>query len=85
MEASSNRDMVATFQRKFSELQTLIGEDFGVNPQSITPETRFVALGVDSLELLSFVIEFEQWAGVDVEEPRRILRVQDLMNIAGIP
>ena len=84
MEADGAFDMVAVFKRSFAELQALIGEELNVNPQSITPEIRFVALGVDSLELLSFLIEFELWAGVHVDEPKRILRVQDLMNIAWI-
>jgi len=72
------------FQRTFKELQELIGEEFDVDPQKITPETRFVALGVDSLDLRNFLVEFETWAGVDAEDVT-ILRVQDLMNIAGIP
>lgn len=85
MEADGAFDMVAVFKRSFAELQALIGEELNVNPQSITPETRFVSLGIDSLEMLSFIIEFEEWAGTTVESPKRILRVQDLMNVAGIP
>lgn len=78
--------MKPTFQRTFSELQRLIGEELDINPQRITPETRFAELGIDSLELAGLIIEFETWAGVEVEgNPRSILRVQQLMDIAEIP
>jgi acyl carrier protein len=78
--------MADTLNHSFSELQVLIGESLGVNPQSISPETRLFDLG-DSLEISALLLDFEQWSDVDFEifDNPRALRVQDLMDIAGIP
>lgn len=68
-------------------LKEIIADEFGVDPESITPETAFVEdLGADSLDMVDLLMSLEDEfdiAEVDEETAANVHTVQDIMRIIG--
>lgn len=50
-------------------LQSIVGEQFRINPSKIKPETNFTKeLGADSLDVVEFVILIENEFDIEIED-----------------
>ncbi len=68
----------------FDKVKALIVKEFGVAPDSITPATALVELGVDSLAALEFVFTLEDLFHVTMNSETTDLRggkVQDVVDV----
>lgn len=49
-------------------IRTLLAEEFKVDPDAIKPEASFKELGLDSLDVVSFVMALEDRLRVEIPE-----------------
>jgi acyl carrier protein len=68
----------------YDKVVAMICEQFGVEPDELTEQTRFVDdLGADSLDVVELTIEMEERFGLDEvpeEELKKLLTVGDLVE-----
>jgi len=65
----------------FLKIVDTIVDAKGVDPASITPESSFKDLNVDSLDIAEMVMTLEDEFGVTIELEEGVTTVQDLVNL----
>ena len=55
-----------------------LAEHIGTDPRSITPDTTFDSLGIDSLDTVEMVMDLEEELGVELELDEKISTVGEL-------
>ena len=64
-------------------LQSIIGEQLGITPSKIQPETNFAKeLGADSLDVVELVMLIENEFDIEIEDQvaSQIATIQDALN-----
>lgn len=64
----------------FEKIKKIIVEQLKIDGDSITRETSFEELGVDSLDLFQIIIEIEEEFGVQIEDAESIRTVEEAVN-----
>ena len=65
----------------FQKIVDTIVDAKGVDAASITPESTFKDLNVDSLDIADMVMNLEDELGITIELEEGISTVQDLVNL----
>lgn len=65
----------------FQKIVDTIVDAKGVDPASITPESSFKDLNVDSLDIAEMVMNLEDDLGITIELEEGVATVQDLVNL----
>jgi acyl carrier protein len=65
---------------KLEVLQSILKENLDIDPQTVTAESTFESLGIDSLDLLELITELEERLDIDFGEPEGLENVGDLVN-----
>lgn len=63
----------------FEKVQNLLAEKVEVDAQTITAETKFADLGIDSLDIVEFLMTIEDEFGVTIEPSKELATVADLV------
>lgn len=67
----------------FEQLQSIVAEQLGVEPEQVTREAEFVQdLNADSLDMVELVMSLEEEFGIEIsdEEVENIRTVGDAVN-----
>lgn len=70
-------------QNKLKRLQKIVGNQLGIDPNKVKPESDFVKeLGADSLEVVELVMLIEDEFELDIEDKvaSKITKVQDVLD-----
>lgn len=70
-------------QNKLKRLQKIVGNQLGIDPNKVKPESDFVKeLGADSLEVVELVMVIEDEFELDIEDKvaSKITKVQDVLD-----
>jgi acyl carrier protein len=70
-------------QNKLKRLQKIVGNQLGIDPKKVKPESDFVKeLGADSLEVVELVMVIEDEFELDIEDKvaSKITKVQDVLD-----
>ena len=65
----------------FEKIVETIVDSKGIEASSITPESSFKDLNVDSLDIAEMVMTLEDEFGITIELEEGITTVQDLVNL----
>ncbi|MCI0359540.1 MAG: acyl carrier protein [Planctomycetaceae bacterium] len=63
-------------------LQKMYAEPLGVAPEKISPQTKLKDFGMDSLDTVELVMEFEEWFGVHIpdDDAEQLQTIEDLIR-----
>lgn len=65
----------------YEKLVSYAAKQLDLNPDDITPESTFESLGIDSLDIVEMIMDFESELGVELEmEDQKITTFQELAN-----
>ena len=65
----------------YEKLVNMIAKQLDLDPEIITPESTFVGLGIDSLDLVETVMTLENELGIELDtEDHKIETMQDLVD-----
>jgi len=53
-----------------NRIQSLIAEHFGIDLNTLTPETQIAGLGIDSLAMIEFMFEMEEKFNIRMADSR---------------
>lgn len=70
-------------KNKLKRLQKIVGNQLGIDPNKVKPESDFVKeLGADSLEVVELVMVIEDEFELDIEDKvaSKITKVQDVLD-----
>jgi acyl carrier protein len=70
-------------QEIFEKVQEIVAELLDVDPETVTPESKFQAdLGADSLDLVELIMEFEERFGGEIsdEDAQKITTVGEAVK-----
>jgi len=65
----------------FQKIVETIADNKGIDSSSITPESNFKDLNVDSLDIAEMVMTLEDEYGISIELEEGIATVQDLVKL----
>ena len=65
----------------FQKIVDTIVDAKGIDAASITPESNFKDLNVDSLDIAEMVMTLEDEFGITIELEEGVVTVQDLVNL----
>ena len=61
-------------------VKEILQENLDIDPTSVTEESTFASLGIDSLDLVELTCELEDRLGVDFGEPEGLETMGDLVD-----
>lgn len=65
----------------YEKLVSYAVKQLDLNPDDITPESTFESLGIDSLDVVEMIMDFESELGVELEmEDQKISNFQELAD-----
>ena len=65
----------------YEKLVSYAAKQLELNPEDITPESTFESLGIDSLDIVEMIMDFESELGVELEmEDQKITTFQELAD-----
>lgn len=64
----------------FETIAELIASHVDCDVNTITPETKFIDLGIDSLDTVEIVMQLEEKIGKEVELEQKVETVQELVD-----
>ena len=65
----------------YEKLVSYATKHLDLNPDDITPESTFESLGIDSLDIVEMIMDFESELGVELEmEDQKITTFQELAD-----
>ncbi len=65
----------------FEKVQQMLAEHLGVEASTITMDSTFESLGVDSLDTVEMVMELEESLGIELELEKKVETVGELVSI----
>ena len=66
---------------ELKKLQDLISNYWDIDPKSITEESSFKDMEVDSLDMVEIVMEIEDAFGITIDETAEIQTVGDIIKL----
>ena len=65
----------------YNKLVSYAAKQLDLNPDDITPDSTFESLGIDSLDIVEMIMDFESELGVELEmEDQKITTFQELAD-----
>lgn len=64
----------------FEAIVELVAEHTDCDPATVTKETTFEALGIDSLDTVEMVMELEDKLDMEIELDRKVATIGDLVD-----
>ena len=65
----------------YDKLVSYAAKHLDLNPDDITPESTFESLGIDSLDIVEMIMDFESELGVELEmEDQKISNFKELAD-----
>ena len=65
----------------YEKLVSYAAKQLDLNPDDITPNSTFESLGIDSLDIVEMIMDFESELGVELEmEDQKITTFQELAD-----
>ena len=65
----------------YDKLVAYAAKQLDLNPEDITPASTFESLGIDSLDIVEMIMDFESELGVELEmEDQKITTFQELAD-----
>ena len=65
----------------YEKLVSYAAKQLDLNPDDITPNSTFESLGIDSLDIVEMIMDFESELGVELEmEDQKISNFQELAD-----
>ena len=65
----------------YEKLVSYAAKQLDLNPDDITPESTFESLGIDSLDIVEMIMDFESELGVELEmEDQKITNFKELAD-----
>ena len=61
------------------KLKKVLAEHIEADPSTITPESTFESLGIDSLDTVEMVMELEEELGIELELDEKVESVGELL------
>ena len=61
-------------------IREILSENLGIAPESVTEESTFESLEIDSLDLVELVCNLEDALGIDFGEPEGLQTVGDVIK-----
>lgn len=62
----------------FDEIAKIVAERTGCAVETIKPESRFVDLGIDSLDTVELLMELEDEIGIEIELDEKVETIDEL-------
>lgn len=62
----------------FDAIAKIVSERTGCNISIIKPESKFIELGIDSLDTVEMLMDLEDVTGVEIELDQKVETVDDL-------
>lgn len=63
-----------------SKVKEIMMENLSIEEESITLESTFESLEIDSLDVFQLVMEVEEAFGIQIENPENMKTIKDLVN-----
>jgi acyl carrier protein len=64
----------------FEKISGMIAERYSIDINSITKETAFESLGIDSLDTVEMVMQLEEDLGIEIELDEKMATVGELVK-----
>ena len=65
----------------YDKLVSYAAKQLELNPEDITPESTFESLGIDSLDIVEMIMDFESELGIELEmEDQKITNFKELAD-----
>ncbi len=65
----------------YEKLVSYAAKQLDLNPDDITPESTFESLGIDSLDIVEMIMDFESELGIELEmEDQKITNFKELAD-----
>ena len=65
----------------YDKLVSYAAKQLDLNPDDITPESTFESLGIDSLDIVEMIMDFESELGIELEmEDQKITNFKELAD-----
>lgn len=61
-------------------IKSILEENLGIDPETITGESTFESLNIDSLDMVEMIVDLEDRCGIDLGEPEGITTVAELVD-----
>lgn len=61
-------------------IRSILDANLGIAPETVTEESTFESLNIDSLDMVELICELEDQCGVDFGEPEGLETVADLVS-----
>jgi acyl carrier protein len=62
----------------FEKIAGMVSEHFGIDINTITEDTTFESLGIDSLDTVEMVMQLEEDLGIEIELEEKLATVGEL-------
>ena len=63
-----------------TKVKEIMMENLSIEEESITLESTFESLEIDSLDVFQLVMEVEEAFGIQIENPENMKTIKDLVN-----
>ena len=63
-----------------NKVKEIMMENLSIEEESITLESTFESLEIDSLDVFQLVMEVEEAFGIQIENPENMKTIKDLVN-----
>ena len=63
-----------------NKVKEIMMENLSIEEESITVESTFESLEIDSLDVFQLVMEVEEAFGIQIENPENMKTIKDLVN-----
>ena len=60
-------------------VRTILQNNLGIDPATVTAESTFESLSIDSLDMVELICELEDQLGIDFGEPEGLVTLADLV------
>ena len=61
-------------------IKDILQENLDIDPATVTEESTFESLNIDSLDMVELICELEDRAGIDLGEPEGLENLGDLVS-----
>ncbi|WP_251177903.1 acyl carrier protein [Adlercreutzia agrestimuris] len=61
-------------------IKEVLSDNLDIEPETVTIESTFDSLGIDSLDMVELICDLEEKCDVDFGEPEGLATVGDLVN-----
>jgi acyl carrier protein len=62
----------------FEKIAGMVSEHFGIDINTITEDTTFESLGIDSLDTVEMVMQLEEDLGIEIELEEKLATIGEL-------